>query len=74
MAGAEGLRALSNAKSVCVDRFPSLIRTAIPAPLDYPIKSNSAAWEMCQGIVNFGYGDTLSRRASGLWKLIKNSL
>nr|POE79449.1 putative aldehyde dehydrogenase-like protein [Quercus suber] len=49
-AGEEGLRALCNAKSICIDRWPNVIKTAIPGPLDYPMRGN-VAWEMGQGVV-----------------------
>lgn len=78
-AGEEGLRAVSNLKSVCEDRFPKLIGTRIPPRLDYPIyKSDSprtngaGAWEMCKG-VNELYQPTLSGKAKGIWKILKNS-
>ena len=73
-AGEEGLRSLCNTKAVCRDRFPRLISTAIPKPLNYPILSVARGWEMCQGIVELGYGETLGRQANGLWKLIQHSM
>lgn len=36
-AGKEGLRALCLERAVLLDRMPSLMRTSIPAPIDYPI-------------------------------------
>ncbi|KAI9838868.1 MAG: hypothetical protein M1819_004075 [Sarea resinae] len=71
-AAEEGLRGLCNTKAVCRDRWPGLLSTSIPPPLDYPIKSAKKGWEMCCGIVELGYGETLQRRAGGLWRLIKN--
>lgn len=71
-AGEEGLRSLCNTKAVCQDRFPGIMSTAIPKPLDYPIRSARRAWEMCCGIVELGYGETVRRRGQGLWKLIRN--
>ena len=70
-AGQEGLRSLCNVKAVCRDRFPRLFRTAIPAPLDYPIASAPRAWQMCKGIVELGYGETWARRVRGLWRIIR---
>ncbi|KAK4507930.1 hypothetical protein PRZ48_001665 [Zasmidium cellare] len=67
-AGQEGLRNLCNAKSVCSDKWPSLIKTAIPAKLDYPMRSN--AWHVARGVVEVGYGESLSRRWQGLRKLV----
>lgn len=70
-AGYEGLRSLCNSKSVCRDRFPSLVGTRIPAVLDYPIGSARKAWEVCCGIVELGYGEGLWRRGRGLVRVIR---
>ncbi|KAI9839707.1 MAG: Meiotic Sister-Chromatid recombination aldehyde dehydrogenase [Sclerophora amabilis] len=70
-AGLEGLRSLSNTKSVCRDRFPRLLSTAIPKPLDYPIASAAGAWDMCRGVVELGYGQTVWRRAVGLARIVR---
>jgi acyl-CoA reductase-like NAD-dependent aldehyde dehydrogenase len=69
-AGAEGLRSLCNAKSVCNDRWPWLIKTSIPGPLQLPIAKESVGWNMCMGIVELGYGDTLWRRARGIGRMM----
>lgn len=71
-AGEEGLRGLCNVKSICQDRWPSLVRTHIPARLDYPITSAVKAWEFCSGLVQLGYA-TGWQRLEGLRKLISNS-
>jgi hypothetical protein len=44
LGGPEGLRSLTNPKSVVVDRWPWLIQTYIPQPLNYPIRSSVQAW------------------------------
>ena len=67
-AGAEGLRGLCNAKSVCVDRWPWAIKTAIPDPLDYPMKTG--AWEMGKGVVEVGYGVGIGQRVRGLRRMV----
>ncbi|KAI4715917.1 ALDH-like protein [Aureobasidium sp. EXF-10727] len=67
-AGEEGLRGLCNAKSVIVDRWPSLIKTAIPAGLDYPMRPT--AWEMGKGVVELGYGESLTRKIVGLKRML----
>ncbi|KAI9809322.1 MAG: hypothetical protein M1825_002613 [Sarcosagium campestre] len=72
-AGEEGLRSLSNTKAVCRDRFPKFIATAIPKPLDYPIPNTAKAWQMCIGIVEVGYGETIKRKLHGLWRLVRNA-
>lgn len=68
-AGEEGLRGLCNAKSVCVDRWPRLIKTAIPAKLDYPMQGVTA-WEMGKGVVELGYGETVGRKITGLRRMV----
>ena len=71
-AGEEGLRGICNMKSVTRDRFPGLIGTSIPRALDYPIRSGRKAWEVCKGVVELGYGETLNQRARALGRIIKN--
>lgn len=72
--GEEGLRALCNVKSICEDaawaRWMGM-RTRIPALLQYPIPDGRAAWEMCMGIVELGYGIGLREKVKGLWRLVK---
>ncbi|KAI5369683.1 Putative aldehyde dehydrogenase domain, aldehyde/histidinol dehydrogenase [Septoria linicola] len=65
-AGVEGLRSLCNAKSVCKDKWPALIKTAIPANLDYPMRPD--AWHRSVGVVEAGYGG-LGRKWQGVRKL-----
>ncbi|KAK4550739.1 hypothetical protein LTR36_000318 [Oleoguttula mirabilis] len=67
-AGEEGLRSLCNTKSVCTDRWPALIKTAIPKKLDYPMQSG--AWEMGKGVVEVGYGEDWKRRFTGIRRMI----
>ena len=59
-AGAEGLRALCNQKSVTRDRFAwAGVKTAIPPAMDVPLGGERAmekAWGMAVGIVWLGYG------------------
>jgi acyl-CoA reductase-like NAD-dependent aldehyde dehydrogenase len=69
-AGEEGLQSLCNTKAVCRDRWPWLIKTAIPGPLQLPVKSEAKGWEMCKGIVEIGYGESLRRRARGIGRMI----
>lgn len=66
-AGAEGLRAVSNPKSICRDKWPCLLKTAIPVTLDYPTRAS--AWIEARGVVEVGYGDSLRRRFQGVRKL-----
>jgi acyl-CoA reductase-like NAD-dependent aldehyde dehydrogenase len=78
-AGEEGLRAVSNIKAICVDRFPRLMATRIPPRVDYPIhkgedekRNGTGAWELCKGVVETGYQLTLAGRISGILRLLKN--
>jgi acyl-CoA reductase-like NAD-dependent aldehyde dehydrogenase len=67
-AGEEGLRGLCNVKSVCVDRWPGLIKTSIPKGLDYPMKEG--AWETGKGVVEVGYADNWGRAGKGLRRIV----
>ncbi|KAL9629933.1 MAG: hypothetical protein Q9164_006655, partial [Protoblastenia rupestris] len=69
--GEEGLRSLCNTKAVCKDRWPGLLSTSIPDPLDYPIKSAEKGWLMCKGVVELGYAEGW-KRGGGLWKIVRN--
>ncbi|KAJ4534161.1 Meiotic Sister-Chromatid recombination aldehyde dehydrogenase [Exophiala dermatitidis] len=54
--GEEGLRALSNVKSICVDASWAMllgISTAIPPKLQYPVSKDG--WDICKGVVGTGY-------------------
>lgn len=73
-AGEEGLRGLCNVKSICEDRWPRWVSTAIPAALDYPIRNARKGWEMCHGLVELGYGLGWQARIGGLWRIAKNGL
>ncbi|KAH9884870.1 ALDH-like protein [Xylariomycetidae sp. FL2044] len=73
-AGEEGLRGLCNIKSVCEDRWGWLgIRTAIPPPAQYPVKSQEKGYRFAAGIVGLGYGITLREKLAGLIGLLRNS-
>ncbi|KAK4987525.1 Meiotic Sister-Chromatid recombination aldehyde dehydrogenase [Elasticomyces elasticus] len=67
-AGEEGLRSLCNQKAVCVDRLPSLVKTKIPPPLDYPVDSRGP--EMAKGVVELGYADGIVGKMQGLRKIL----
>ncbi|KAJ1456727.1 putative aldehyde dehydrogenase [Pelagophyceae sp. CCMP2097] len=66
-AGPEGLRGLCCVRSCCVDRFPGL-RTAIPAPMQYPSKGKGHVF--AQGVVELFYAHGLANKALGLKKLL----
>ena len=76
-AGEEGLRGLCNVKAVCADKFPTLMATAFPPRVDYPIQKSKitdgpAAWEMTKGVVETGYQLTLGGRIAGILRLLRN--
>jgi len=59
-AGQEGIRSLCNQKAITRDRWPWLIKTSIPGPMDLPLDGRGAvqkAWNIATGIVWVGYGD-----------------
>lgn len=49
----EGLRALCSMKSITQDTFPSIMKTDIPPPLQYPIKPQS--FKFVTGLVMMFY-------------------
>ncbi|KAL5518794.1 MSC7 [Sanghuangporus vaninii] len=69
--GPEGLRSLTNPKAIVVDRWPFLVQTGIPAPLDYPIRSLISSWEFVGGLIQLLHGDTLHTRFYGFVQLIR---
>ena len=71
-AGEEGLRGLSNVKSICEDRAGWLgIRTSIPPAVRYPIEDQNKAWGFTQGVVEVGYGG-LAKKIGGLRRMIES--
>jgi acyl-CoA reductase-like NAD-dependent aldehyde dehydrogenase len=86
--GAEGLRALCNVKSVCLDRWSwggYGLSTKIPGRLDYVVQkvvedvgkkeetmAKEKAWQFAKGIVEVGYGMTIWQRMMGVVSLVKN--
>lgn len=75
--GEEGLKSLCNVKAVCEDTAWARwmgISTQIPDLLQYPIRDGAAAWEMCKGIVELGYGIGIKARLGGLVQLTRAQL
>ncbi|KAI2614955.1 ALDH-like protein [Hypoxylon sp. NC1633] len=73
-AGEEGLRGLCNLKSVCEDRVGWLgLRTAIPAPVRYPVGSQEKGWRFTRGVVGLGYALTLREKLGALVDILRNS-
>ncbi|KIM25862.1 hypothetical protein M408DRAFT_17106 [Serendipita vermifera MAFF 305830] len=72
-AGPEGLRSLTCPKAITIDRWPSLIQTSIPGPLQYPIRSAVKSWDFLSGMITLFWGESLGERAGGVVKIIKAS-
>mmetsp|Transcript_1391 Transcript_1391/g.4752 ORF Transcript_1391/g.4752 Transcript_1391/m.4752 type:complete len:614 (-) Transcript_1391:272-2113(-) len=74
-AGPEGLRGLCNVRSVCEDKFPTLLRTAIPGPIQYPCAATKKHKPhiFAQGIVQLFYGDGIIDKLRGIAKIISAS-
>jgi acyl-CoA reductase-like NAD-dependent aldehyde dehydrogenase len=70
--GEEGLRGLCNVKSVCDDRWPRWMSTAIPRAIDYPLRNARIGWDVCQGLVELGYGLGWRAQMAGLWRIVRN--
>jgi acyl-CoA reductase-like NAD-dependent aldehyde dehydrogenase len=68
--GPEGLRSLTNPKAVVVDRWPWLLQTSIPRPLDYPMRSTVQAWDIASGIVGALYADGWRESFEGIQRLV----
>ncbi|OLL24895.1 putative aldehyde dehydrogenase-like protein [Neolecta irregularis DAH-3] len=71
--GNEGLRAVSNLKSVCTD-ITNLVQTRIPSVVQYPIRDQDKAWCFLQGLLEVLYATNLRQRAQGLMSLARNSV
>lgn len=67
--GEEGLRGLCNLKAVCADRW-GLLRTSIPAVVDYPIRDAGKAGAFVRAVVEVGYAEG-TRWWGGLWRLVR---
>jgi acyl-CoA reductase-like NAD-dependent aldehyde dehydrogenase len=67
-AGIEGLRGCCHVKSVVVDNVP-FIKTDIPPPLQYPVKSNAFAF--CKSLCHMFFGLGVFEKISGLGMLVK---
>ncbi|KAG8822857.1 Meiotic Sister-Chromatid recombination aldehyde dehydrogenase [Serendipita sp. 401] len=72
-AGPEGLRGLTCPKAITVDRWPWLIQTSIPAPLQYPIRSIVKSWDFLSGMIQLFWGESIGERTSGVFQIIKAS-
>jgi len=69
--GPEGLRSLTNPKSIIRDRF--WIKTSIPRVLDYPVRSLHHSWEFTNHLIRFLYGFGWRTRIGSLIKVIRTA-
>lgn len=69
--GPEGLRSLTNPKAIVSDCWPSIMQTAIPKVLDYPVRSLVRSWDFISGLIILLYADTYRARFNGLVQLTK---
>lgn len=70
--GAEGLRGLCLAKSICQDKFP-FVSSSIPRVMDYPIPDTKRAWKASSAINVVGYGWGIWSRLKALFELSRNA-
>jgi len=71
--GEEGLRAVSNVKSVCQDAWWAKtlsIQTRIPPKLQYPV--SRSGWEVCKGVIGTGYALQWSEWVWSVYGLVRN--
>jgi len=66
--GVEGLRSLTVPKAVAEDRWPWLMRTAIPAPWLHPVGPGAAPF--ARGLTAMFYGQSWAVRAGGVGELL----
>jgi len=66
-AGIEGLRGLCVPKAVCEDRFPLLLKTEIPPPLQYPV--SDVAFPFINALCHMFYGLTRWQQFRGLLRV-----
>lgn len=73
-AGPEGLRGLCYTHVVIEDRFFFWIRTSIPAPLEYPLKSSASSFAFIAGLHHLAFGTTWKVRVRGLWDVMREAI
>ncbi|CAM9454382.1 unnamed protein product [Ascophyllum nodosum] len=71
-AGPEGLRACCLVKSVTVDRFPKIMGTVVPAPLQYPVTKSGPRF--AASMTRMFYCDSLMDKLRAVVELIKASM
>jgi acyl-CoA reductase-like NAD-dependent aldehyde dehydrogenase len=70
-AGIEGLRALCVERSIVTDRFPGIIQTSIPKPIDYPIDPKKSL-PFVHSLIQLFYNDNILEKIKAIVGLIKN--
>jgi hypothetical protein len=71
-AGIEGLRALCLERSVLTDRIPG-VKTAIPAPIDYPIQKEKG-FPFVKALIDLFYNESPAAKLLAIVGLIKQGL
>ncbi|CAB1116703.1 ALDH [Ectocarpus sp. CCAP 1310/34] len=71
-AGPEGLRACCLLKSVTVDRFPKIMGTVVPAPLQYPVAKSGARF--AASMTRMFYCDSLADKLWAVVQLVRASV
>jgi hypothetical protein len=67
--GVEGLRGMCYPKVIVEDRWPFLMRTAIPPPLQYPVQP--FGFEFVHALCKMFYGSSIGMQLSGLGSVMK---
>jgi hypothetical protein len=70
-AGIEGLRSLCLERSIVVDKFPFLVRTSLPPPMQYPIDVVKG-FPFAESLVQLFYNESIVGKMKGIFGLIKN--
>lgn len=71
--GIEGLRALCVQRSILTDRFPTLIKTSIPKPIDYPVNPQKGI-PFIESLIQLFYSESIIDKCKGIIGLIKNGV
>ncbi len=70
--GVEGLRGLTVVKAVAEDRWPALIRTAIPPALRYPL--GPASFPFVRGLIRLFYAPSWGGALAGLPDVLRGAI
>jgi len=71
-AGIEGLRSLCIERSIVIDKFPTLVKTSIPPPINYPIQKEKGL-PFGTSLIQLFYNESwISKIVSGIVGLIKH--